>query len=277
MKTLEPRQIHVSDVANWFMLALGLFMRRPLLFISSLVAYFLVAYFATKATSSLGDYVSSTLLFSGFVVVFAVIFFLVLTAFTLQAEAADNSNPSGFGVLLESIIPSQTAIFRMALMAMFVGAFYWVLSLNMSREHNIVTSTARVIDVMLAQKGLPFVFECQLAATFLYFLFLALFSLRLFFAIPLTTLHGLDYQHAQSLSHKAIMMNIQPMSVVLLLWSMILMVVMLLAPLLSTVLFPCFGIYLYVAYRQVFLGFGENSPAKAVLKNAKIPSPVTRN
>jgi len=65
-----------------------------------------------------------------------------------------------------------------------------------------------------------------------------MFSLRVFFSIPLMLFHGLDADAAQSLSHRAIVINIRPMSLVLLVWAMLLLGGMLLVPLLSLVLLP---------------------------------------
>jgi len=270
MKTLEPNRVELTDVANWFKLALLLLTRRPVYFFLVTIIYFFAMFFVQTAITSLSESVFPIVLFSLYVAVVTFILFLVLCGFILQAEVADHSQASDFRSLLEAVISGQRVILRISIIAMFVGAFYWVVMLGFAKDTNVLQSAEQVIDTMLAQHGLPFMFECKVTATFLYFLFLATFSLRLFFALPLVAFHQLDFRHAQSLSHKAVMINIRPMTFVLMLWAILLFVVMRLAPLVSVLLFPLFGIFTYIAYRQVFLGVRDNFPAKAVLAKTKV-------
>jgi hypothetical protein len=186
------------------------------------------------------------------------------------SHCSDNAQPVSFRNQLAALFPAQNSVFKMALLALFVGAFYWVAAISVSPEKNLLSICTLVVEQMLAEQQWPVMFELQLTATFLYFLLLAMFSLRIFFSVPLVLFHELNNKEAQALSHRAILINLRPMSTVLFIWIIAFMGSMAVAPVLAALMFPLFAAFIYVAYRHVFLGETENkamnlAPAKVQL------------
>ena len=122
----------------------------------------------------------------------------------------------------------------------------------------------------MLDKDNPLFFIFQLTSTVLYFLVLSLIGLRIFFSIPLVIFHNLGYKEAQSLSHRAIMINMQPMTMAMITWIMLFIVAITVLNVLSLILFPLLGAYMYVSYRHIFIGQLENDSAKTVEKQEAI-------
>lgn len=263
MKSLEPRRVDIPQALHWFSLSFQLIKRRLFAFASIEVIFFIILLFAIEASASIAPFTPSVLLLTGLFIFVALVLYFALADMVMMSFSADKSHKLRLSEHLYSLLHSQGTLFRMAILALFIGAFYWVISLTMAPDKSVLTGCEALVTSMLEESGLLAVlFEFKLAAAFLYFALLATFSLRIFFSVPLVLFHELDYKAAQALSHKAILLNIVPMSMVLLAWSILLLGSMLLAPPLALLFLPLLGVFTYVAYRSIFLGVEENSTAR---------------
>ncbi len=268
MKTLHPHRIEPGQILLWFIEATRLIRRRPLCFLAIEFIFFALFYLIIQATASIAPFTPIMVLLAFFFSASAIVLYFVVAELVIGAHEADHSRPVRPLTHLFALMGSQRALVKTAVIALFIGLFFWVVSLTVAMDKSVLSGSQRLLDSMLAEQAAPWLLECKLAAGFLYFLVLAMFSLRVFFSIPLMLFHDLDGDAAQALSHRAIVINIQPMSLVLLVWAMLLLGSMLFIPLLSLALLPLLGAFIYVGYRHVFLGEPSNAPARAVKTTA---------
>jgi len=264
MKTLHPHRIESRQILDWFIEAARLIQRRLLCFLAIEFIFFALLYLVLQATVSIVPFTPTMVLLAFFFAASAIALYFVVAELVITAHESDHSRPIRPLSHLFILMDSQRALVKTAIVALFIGLFFWVVSLTVAVDKSVLAGSQRLVDSMLAEQAAPWLLECKLAAGFLYFLVLAMFSLRVFFSIPLMLFHDLDADAAQALSHRAIVINIQPMSLVLLVWAVLLLGSMLFTPLLSLVLLPLLGVFIYVGYRHVFLGEPSNAPARAL-------------
>ena len=149
----------------------------------------------------------------------------------------------------------------MAFIGIAIGLCYWLASILMNPEKNVLTSSEQII-ALLSKDSTLFYYLFKIGAVFLYFIVLVMFTLRTFFCVPLILFHELSYAEAQALSHRAIMKNIKVMSLVLMMWVIIFMLAMSVAPVLAVVFLPLFAAFNYVSYRHIFLRQGTNEKVR---------------
>lgn len=266
MKTLEPRRVELMHPLNWFKQSALLIKRRWPAFLLIETIFFALMFFAMTAGSTVAESTPAVLLLS---VLFGFVACVLCFAFgdlVVMSFSADNSRAVSFSEQIFALLRCQRSLFKMALLTLFIGAFYWVVTLTVSPDKSVLAGCEALVDRLMAAAGMPILMlEMKLAAAFLYFSVLATFSLRIFFSIPLMLLHELNYAQAQALSHRAILMNIHPMNLSLISWSVLLLFAMVAVPWLSLMLLPLLGVYMYVAYREVFLGIEENAAEKLIL------------
>ncbi|MDH5300745.1 MAG: hypothetical protein OEW58_05215 [Gammaproteobacteria bacterium] len=260
MKTLEPHHVELMHPLNWFKQSWMLIRRRWLAFLTTELVFFLSVFFALSAGTSVAELTPSVVLLSVLFLFVACVLCFVFGDLVVLAYSADNSQTVTFTGHIFALLRCQRSLFKMALLTLFIGAFYWVVTLTVAPDKSVLAGCNELAARLAEAAGLSAVqLEMKLAAAFLYFSVLATFSLRIFFAIPLMMFHELSYAEAQALSHRATLMNIHPMSVVLLSWSILLLGALAALPWLSLALLPLLGVYMYVAYREVFLGIEENA------------------
>jgi len=266
MKTLEPRRVEVSETYIWLKEALELISRRLILFVSSVALFIALIYVAIRAFTTIAPTLPAAVSLSIFLIYCSFMLFVVLTDMIVLAFLSDNSSPADIGERLRAIMPEQKKLFLLSFRALLVGAGIWVFFLTVNPNKDFFDTCEQVMSRMMLDKDNPLFFIFQLMATVLYFLVLSLISLRTFFSIPLVIFHDLDYKEAKSLSHRAIMINMQAMTMAMITWIMLFVVAITAVNVLSLILFPLFGAYIYVSYRHIFIGQLENDPAKAVVK-----------
>ncbi len=264
MQMLEPRKVDVKDIIAWFKEAQSLVIRRVLLFFSGVFVFFLVLFFSIRAFANLAEHLPPLILLPLFLVFVSFILYLFFTDLIMSAMAADNSEKFSLHERIMTLLPNQGALFRMAIMGFLVGASLWVISLSMKIDQDIVTACISVVDKLVLTKDMPIFFMLKLVSVVIYFMMLGMFFLRTLFCIPLILFHELSYQEARTLSHKAIILNFHAMGTALLLWAILLLGTLVLANVLSIILLPLFAVFLFIAYRHIFLGQISNSPARAL-------------
>ena len=265
MRTLDPIRISHQDVLAWFGSSLQLVVRRKLPFLFVTAGFYLVLMLAIRSVSSIAAQVPAILIVSVFMIFCAMLVAIALGGLIMMAHQSDHSQSVNLNAQLATLAPAQKDLLRMALLVFFVGAFYWVAYLAISVKGSILDYCEQLLHSFSLTGAIPFEMALHLSAGLLYFTLLVLVSMRLFFSLSLMFFHDLDYNHAQQLGQRAIIMNIQPMTTMLIAWIVLLSVALKFLPWLSILLLPMLGAYSYVAYRQVFLGQKDNLAQQVVL------------
>ena len=264
MKTLEPKKVDTKDIPLWFKESFSLITRRAPLFLTSLLAFFAILFFSIRAFATLAETTHPLILLPLFLLFVAFVMHFFFSDLLLLAFSSDNSQKVQFSERAHALIPEQKAFLKMTLMAFLVGSTFWLLSLSMNVNKDLLSACISVVDRMLFEQDMPLFFMLKLLATMLYFMLLAMFLLRTFFCIPLMLFHELPYAEARALSHRAIIINFQTMCTVIILWAILLLGTMAVANILALILFPLLPVFVFVCYRNIFLGQAENTPATVI-------------
>ena len=273
MRTLEPRRIKSADVMVWLWESIGLLWRRPLLNLSIVTLFFLLEFFGLQAIAPIASLGSPVIVLAILFIYLSFALISIMMLLVLGAAAADHSRPLRFSQYIMELIRQQKNIFRVALLALFVGSFFWIFSCAISPDRDFYAVCDTLVNQIVSQIDFPIGMELLITSGLLYFLFLALFFLRTVFSLPLFLFHELDYDHAQRLSHKAIIINLAPMTVVLFSGILLLLIAMKLMSAMSIFLLPMMASFIYVSYRHIFLGVTDNLPAK-VMAGSRVTNAV---
>lgn len=266
MQYLEPQCVDTKDILKWFKQSLELISRRWLAYISSVSVFFLIVYFAAQSIVSLGELGSPIALVSILVIFSAFIFFFILSNLVLLAYWSDHSQGFSLNSLFNSFLPSQKVFFKMAIVAVSSGFFFWYVSILLHPEKNLLSSSLDILQ-MLDNNHSSIQFVFSEGAVFLYFSLIVMFIFRTLFSVPLILFHHLNYQDAQHLSQKALMKNVKVVSHILLIWVCLFLAAIKIAPVLAALLLPIFGTFLYVSFRHIFWKQGCNERQKEVIHN----------
>lgn len=266
MHYLEPHRVETKDLLSWFKESFELIGRRWLTYIISVLLFFLIVYFAGHSVNSFGEQGSPIVLVSILVFFTAFIFFFVLSNLVLLSHWSDQSQSYSIHSLFEAFLPSQKIFFKMAVITVCSGLFFWYLSILLHPEKNLLSSSISIIH-MLDNRASSLQFVLSTSAIFLYFSLLMMFISRTFFSVPLILFHQLNYLEAQHLSKMAFMKNFKVMINVLAIWVCIFLLSIKLAPVLAVLFLPLFGAFMYVSFRQIFWGQEYNEKQKEVTHN----------
>lgn len=264
MQVIQPRRVELNSVGEWMRESIRLIGRRPLGFLGAMVAFFLASYAALRAVLSLADVASGMWLLAIFLPFCSVVLVYALAEFVMISHHSDHSERASASGDAHALLRYQKPFVRFALLAFLIGATLWVVGIGVDPARNFAHDCQVLADRMVFEQDAPAAILAQLGAGMLYFLLLAMFSLRTFFSIPLMIFHDVEYGVAQALSQKAIIINMMPMSVALFSWAGLFLIAMLKAPFFAVILLPVFGAFVYVCYRHVFLGVAESQTAKAL-------------
>lgn len=264
MKTLEPKKVEPKEIPLWFKESLSLITRRSLLFTSSIVTFFIILFFTIHAFATLAEQLPPLLLLPLFLLFVAFVLHFFFSDFLLLAFSSDSSRKININERAQALLSEQKSFLKMTFMAFMVGSTFWLISLAMNVERDLLSACIGVIERMIFEKEMPLFFMLKLIATMLYFMLLAMFLLRTLFCIPLMLFHELPYNKASALSHRAIILNFRTMCIALILWAVLLLGAMAVANPLAFVLLPLLPVFIFVSYRNIFLGQAENTPATAL-------------
>lgn len=264
MKTLEPKKVDVKDIPLWFRESLSLISRRFVLFASSLLAFFVILFFAVRAFATVAETTHPLVMLPIFLLFVAFVLHFFFSDLLLLAFSSDNSRKITVTERAQTLMPEQKAFLKMTITAFMVGSAFWLISLSMNVDKDLLSACIGIVDRMVFEQDMPLFFMLKLVAAMLYFMLLAMLLLRTFFCIPLMLFHDLPYPEASALSHRAILINFQTMCIVLVAWALLLLGAMIAANVLALVLLPMLPAFVFVSYRSIFLGQTENSPARAI-------------
>ncbi|MCF6322753.1 MAG: hypothetical protein L3J89_00260 [Gammaproteobacteria bacterium] len=264
MKTLEPKKVDTKDIPLWFKESFSLLIRRAPLFITSIAAFFVILFFIIQAFATLAEQTPPLILLPLFLLFVAFSMHFFFSDLLLLAFSSDNSRKINISQRAHTLISEQKSLVKMTLMAFLVGSAFWLISLSMNVDKDLLSACISVVDRLLFEKEMPLFFMLKLLATMLYFMLLAMFLLRTIFCIPLMLFHKLPYAEARALSHRAVIINFHTMCTALILWAILLLGTMAAANILALILFPLLPVFVFVCYRNIFLGQAENTPATMI-------------
>lgn len=262
MQSMEPQYVEATDILKWLKQSFELINRRFLPFLILVCSFFLVLFFCTQAMSSVNQVVSPVFLLMGFLVFTAFIFYFSIAGLIMISYSADHSQNIQMSAIIQQLLQNQKGFLKMAILGTCIGLFYWYASLLLNVDKSVLGSSEQIISLLSKNSTLVF-YLLKTSAVFLYFVVLVMFTLRTFFSVPLILFHDLSYAEAQLLSQKAILKNLKVMSSVLMMWIVVFMMAMNIAPVLAVILLPVFAAFIYVAYRHIFLGLGSNEKVRA--------------
>jgi len=271
---LEPIRVDAKDIKRWIFQSFDLINRRWLAYLLFVGFFFSTLYASTLALNTVKDVGPPIVLLLLFLVVSAFLFYFSIAGLVMISHSSDHSRKISLATIVQTFLPSQKIFLKMSVIAIGFGLFYWYISILMNPGSSIAASSESIVNILGQDETLLF-YLFKTAAVFSYFLLLVLFTLRIFFSVPLILFHDLNYQEAQALSQKAIFLNMKVMMQVLLIWIMAFLVTMKITPVLSLLLIPLFAGFVYVAYRQIFLQVGDNQKAfatKPVTEFSRIPT-----
>jgi len=266
---MQPHRIEASDIVVWFKESIYLLFRRPLAVISVIILFLMVNAFALKALTSLYGSVNNVVLLLFFLLFYVCAIYFLLIDLVTVAQYADHSYIIGPLERLYNVLYYQKVFFRMALITFVTGSLILLISLSLVAGADIQEGSDKLLLTMVSVEPRPLEFLLEMTANLLYFFLLAIFFLRVFFNVPLLVFHEIDYAQAKRLSHNALVINLKPLSLALIIWIVLLYFSMLALPALVILLLPLLGIFLYVGYRHIFLGKRKNEIAKERVRSAR--------
>jgi len=261
MQCLEPQRVSSKDMINWFKQSFELINRRIIANVSAVGIFFLILFFSSQAMLASEALMTPVFLLFLFLVFTGFIFYLTLAGLVVISYCSDNSQTIHFSEIIHSFIPSQKMLLKLAIIAVSVGVCFWYISIMMNPGSSVLQSSENLIG-SLGNDQIVFSYLLKTGTVFLFYVLLAMLALRSIFSLPLILFHGLSYDEAQSLSHKGMIKNIFVMTNVLGFWALCVLAASMLAPFLIFLLLPLFSCFIYVAYRQVYLGEGLNEKAR---------------
>ncbi|MBN8279304.1 MAG: hypothetical protein J0M16_01715 [Gammaproteobacteria bacterium] len=259
---IEPRRAAPGALRRWCWQAVGLIARGAGVWLGFIVLLCLAIFAGQRL-----PLVSGILALLGFF------------ASVLAAARLDASGPVGMGDILAALRQHGRELVAFPLVIATVGALVWVLFLArpgvpwwnvLYTERNVVVALSADGFMALRQ-----VFVYSGYALGLLFFGLNIPGLTAFLQFPCTTLLGMPFRTAYRAGAAAQMKNLGPMLGVGFLFILLPVVAVLLLPPLVPVLYCFLGALAYVAFREIFLGVGENrvrEPRRLV--PAHRPAPV---
>jgi hypothetical protein len=202
-----------------------------------------------------------------FPLVSGILALVALLSCMLIASHLDRSGRITLAEALEMLRAKFRVILMFAALVALAGALVWVLLLSKPGVAwwNILYTERNSVDVLSADGfiALRQIFVYSAFALGLCYFGLNIPGLTSFFQFLCMTLLGLSFREAWRLGAAGQIRNIGPMLGVALLFMVLPAVFALLLPPIVPVLYCFFGALGYVAFREIFLGIGENQPREA--------------
>ena len=242
--TLEPRQVHIRDIKGWLLESFDLFKRRPFLFISLSLTYYLLSFSTTYyGIGALGVLLS--IILCQVVVIFMI----------LYAEAADNSRNIKISTLYSV---ARNIMWSLIVLSILCAAILIVAAMAAYIiKHQVSSFNYKDVAELSILK---WVFRGDLAFKMLC---MGVIVSTLWFLLPLLALTEMRLGEAVALAKRAEDKNELVIFIASYLPFLVVIVASLLsewALLASLFLLPLFSTYQYVSYRHVFLGRKQNNP-----------------
>jgi hypothetical protein len=202
-----------------------------------------------------------------FPLVSGILALVALLSCMLIASHVDRSGHISLGEALEMLRGKLRVILMFAAIVAVAGGIVWVLLLAKPGVAwwNILYTERNSVDVLSADGfvALRQIFVYSAFALGLCYFGLNIPGLTSFFQFLCMTLLDLSFREAWRLGAAGQIRNIGPMLGVALLFMVLPAVFALLLPPIVPVLYCFFGALGYVAFREIFLGIGQNQPQEA--------------
>lgn len=247
---IEPRQVEPGALRRWIGQACGL-IRRGVGFWLAITLGFCLWMFLGQRFPLLDGALALAAFFASIVI----------------AQTLDRSQAASLSDVLAAIRIHARAIAGFSIAIACAGALVWMLVLSKPGVPwwNALYSERNVVQVLATNPlgALRQVFVYSAYALGLSYFGLNLPGLTSLFQFPLTVLGGASWRDAYRLSAAAQVCNLAAMLGVGLLWIALPVLFALFLPPVVPLLYCFFGALCYVAYREIFLGIGENRVLEA--------------
>lgn len=240
---IEPQRVEVSDVRFWLVESFALFRRRAALFLTLSVFFFVICY-----KLNMTSYVT-----------FLVGLVLCQVCLVLSIElsrAVDESKPISLNRCYSAL---QNSVLTTVLFSLFF-VLMWVVAAKVAS----IFMFDEVLDAAGGPAPISFLQWLYPGTVGLFVVYIGVMVTTMWFLLPLTVFHRLGFIDALKLAKHGERINFPVVVVASYLPFFVffgLFIVSELALIVAIFCMPLFGIYLYVAYRHVYLGRRENSPA----------------
>ncbi len=240
---IEPQRVEVSDVRFWLAESFALFRRRALLFTAVSVVFFIVCHKLVMTS-----YITF--------LVGLILCQVCLVLSIIMARCVDESKPVSLTTCYSGL---QNSVLATVLFSLFY-VLMWVVAAKVA--------SLFMFDEVIGEGGGPppisFLQWLYPGTVGLFVVYIGVMVTTMWFLLPLTVFHQMGFIDALKLAKQGERINF-PVVVVASYFPFFvffgLFMVSELALVVAIFCMPLFGIYLYVAYRHVYLGRRENSPA----------------
>ncbi len=248
---LEPRRVEIRDIPDWLRESFGLFKRKPVLFSSLSIIYFLLG-FSTMSIGALG-FLLTILLCQ-----------IAICILVMIAQAADHSKrvniSAGYKIIRNVIgyLLLLTLLYAMIYIAIFLVTQFIEFDVP-STPHTSETVLSLISVLIYGDFAFKIIYLGVTITTF-------------WFLTPIISLTELKLGEAISLARRGECKNALVVYVASYGPLFVIVAASLVSELslfLSIILLPLFGAYQYVSYRHVYLGRKNNNPALARQRAAK--------
>ncbi len=239
---LQPDQVEIRDVWDWAVQAVALYRRLPVLFTALSVIFFAVGHLLAM-TSYLTFFVG------------LILCQVVLVIFIELARTVDESKNISFNRCYTAL---QNSVVATLLLALFY-VLMWVIAAkiaSMFMFESLLGESLEVAPISFLQWLYP-------GTVGLFVVYIGLMVTTMWFLLPVTVFNRLSFVESVKYAKQGERINffvVVVASYVPFFAFFTLFIVSELALLVAIAGMPWFGIYLYVAYRHVYMGRKENAP-----------------
>ena len=256
---IEPRKAAPGAVRRWSWQALQLLWRGRGFWLALSLLMCLGLFFAHRLP-----------------VVAGLLAFGALLACMLIAARLDRAGPLRLGEALTMLRGHARVLLPYTVGVVLAGALVWMLLLARPGVAwwNVLYTSRNAVEMLSTDAFLALrqIFVYPAFALGLSYFGLNIPGLTSFFQFPCMTLLGMPFREAWRSGAAGQVLNLGPLLTVALLFVVLPVVCGLWLPFLVPVLYCFFGALCYVAFREIYLGVAENSPASAAPTRVAAPA-----
>lgn len=240
---LEPQRVEISDIRNWLTESMAIFRRSPVLFLSLALIFFVVCY-----KLKLNSYLTFLI---------GLVLCQVCLVLTIEfARTLDESKPVSLNRCYTAL---QNSVLTIVLFALFY-VLMWVVAVKLAS----LLMFEELFAEVAAPPSINFLQWLYPGTDALFVVYLGVMVTTMWFLLPLAAFYKLGFIELLRLARRGERLN-TPVVIVAsytpFFIFFLLFVVSEVALLVAVPCMPLLGIYLYVAYRHVYLGRRDNLPA----------------
>lgn len=241
---IEPQRVEISDVRFWLSETFALFRRRAFLFLSLSVCFFIVCH--------------KLVMTSYLTFLIGLILCQVCLVLSIElARTADESRPVSINRCYAAL---QNSVLTTVLFGMFF-VLLWIVAAKVAAMFMF----EEVLGEIASPPPISFLQWLYPGTVGIFVVYIGVMVTTMWFLLPLAVFHRLGFVDSLKLAKRGERINFPVVVVASYAPFFVFFALFVVSELALVIAIPClplFGIYLYVAYRHVYLGRRENSPAR---------------